>query len=730
MSSAPDHLYLDLSIVNNDTSGDSTIPLNFREFRTNPILDNPANYFMSVARFEVDTPGFSLPMFIPKLRLDGKNENINSTAYSVSMAIIDRSVTPNVLTGLSQKYVEWSPQDKTAALPKEGFGAPNTSPLLGSIVSLSTSGTSFNTQSIETIPFGITQSSNLNGLNWTLPLQADPTINPTAIAVERVYPSTPPDNFYTSIKAIYYSPPVGDVPAFIELGRGSAFFPPQGTTSPTGFISRIYEFDSTLNSNVATTGYANNNKIVILNNTTQVTLIPYNPALPQASGIQTIVNQPPGSPALAYTYRFYVNTIAGLSAGNIGGNVTIINYNISQAPTDAWKLQSFSKVTTPSPTTARLKFNTNPFSQYRFGVFEPQISAGVEIYTASDIQRFEIVFKDVIVTTQVIESQDITTGYYNCYSARWWLSCVNKALADCYNSMGTLEFPPVANGYAPQFVIDADTNLITLMNPYIQTAVDGTPPLLNFAIGEDVASLSNYLGSPAGVTSRDDIITHSIFFNEPLFNLFSSLNSIYYGSKFPPSSLSVGSQGLVDVIPEGYKIFSNYIQSLNYNLLNTQTTTDPRTSVTRRWIVSFSEYSPVPMWNPIQSIVFTTSMIPIHYSMSNPPQVYGSTQYDQTYTTGGGNNSDISTQISDIQIPLTTGNEYKPTITYTPRGEYRMIDLLGNLPINQIGFAISYKTKFGQIIPFALGPQCGANLKILFRRKRYNLGNVTPYDTN
>jgi hypothetical protein len=123
-------------------------------------------------------------------------------------------------------------------------------------------------------------------------------------------------------------------------------------------------------------------------------------------------------------------------------------------------------------------------------------------------------------------------------------------------------------------------------------------------------------------------------------------------------------------------------------------------------------------------------MIPVQYGMTNPPQVYGSTIYDKTYIGEGGNNSDISTMISDIQIPLTSGNEYKPTITYTPRGEYRMIDLLGNTPINQIGFSISYKTKFGEVIPFALGPQCGANLKILFRRKRYNLGNVFPYDTN
>ena len=84
MSSSPDHLYLDLSIVNNDTTGEKQIPLNFRETRTNPILDNPSNYFMSVARFSVDTAGYTLPIFMPKLLLDGKNTNINTTAYSVS----------------------------------------------------------------------------------------------------------------------------------------------------------------------------------------------------------------------------------------------------------------------------------------------------------------------------------------------------------------------------------------------------------------------------------------------------------------------------------------------------------------------------------------------------------------------------------------------------------------------------------------------------------------------
>jgi len=260
-------------------------------------------------------------------------------------------------------------------------------------------------------------------------------------------------------------------------------------------------------------------------------------------------------------------------------------------------------------------------------------------------------------------------------------------------------------------------------------------PLVNLAIGEDVACVSSYLGTtlvpPASTLPN---ITHAIFFNEPLYNLFSAFNAIYYGKSIPQGTLAGGVIAQVAGIPEGYRIFSNYIQPVNYNFMNELIITPPApaTPVTPAltYITLTSDYSPVPMWNPIQSIVFSTSMIPIHYSMSNPPQVYGSSPFDTTFLGAGGNNSDISTMVSDIQIPLTSGNEYKPTITYTPSGEYRLIDLLGNAPINEMGFAISYKTKFGQIIPFALAPQCGANLKILFRRKRFNLGNVTPYDTN
>jgi hypothetical protein len=56
--------------------------------------------------------------------------------------------------------------------------------------------------------------------------------------------------------------------------------------------------------------------------------------------------------------------------------------------------------------------------------------------------------------------------------------------------------------------------------------------------------------------------------------------------------------------------------------------------------------------------------------------------------------------------------------------------MLGSNPISQASFGVAYKTKYGEVIAFKLGSQCGANIKLMFRRKRFNLMNYEPYNMN
>ena len=62
----PNHVYYDLQIFNNDTVGTTAnVPVQFTETRNSTILANPSEYFLSIARFSLDTP--SLPVFIPEV---------------------------------------------------------------------------------------------------------------------------------------------------------------------------------------------------------------------------------------------------------------------------------------------------------------------------------------------------------------------------------------------------------------------------------------------------------------------------------------------------------------------------------------------------------------------------------------------------------------------------------------------------------------------------------------
>ena len=443
MSSAPDHIYLDLSIVNNDKQGSKVKSnLQFNENRTNPILDNPFNYEMSVIRFEVDTPAVTLPIFIPLLDVNGTNADKNQTAYTITMAQITSGGT--ALTNLKTANIEWNPEDKTASTPNNGFS---------------------------------------------------------------------------------------------------------------------------------------------------------------------------------------------------GGHLT---------------------------------------------------------------------------------SQDLTTGYYNCYNVKWWLSCVNATLDSVWRQVSGVG----TSDLSPSMVVDDGTNLITLLTPFSER---GSIVTNNFAVSQDKATGS---GSPIYLsTGSNPVVQYVLFFNEPLFNLFSGFPSVYYGSSLASKSIFDNAPDNATALASPF-ILDYFIQPINYDNSNIIRIPNPFsvTPTTYYWVTTSSEYSPVPMWNPIMALQFSSTLLPklLSYTSASIPF----NDLNANGLVSSGNNSQITDMITDIQVGLTTGSEYKPSILYLPKAQYRLIDLLGNQPVYNVDFRVSWKTKYGQVVPLKLGSQCGANLKLLFRRKRFDLLNLPPYNTN
>jgi hypothetical protein len=136
----------------------------------------------------------------------------------------------------------------------------------------------------------------------------------------------------------------------------------------------------------------------------------------------------------------------------------------------------------------------------------------------------------------------------------------------------------------------------------------------------------------------------------------------------------------------------------------------------------YQDNSTVGLFNPVQSIVFTTSLLPIAQSIIGLPRIFNSVSSGFV----SGNNSNIAPIITDFQVPFSAVNQYKPNLEYVPNGEYRLIDLYGMSPQSAMEVSVLWKDQFGGTHIFYLGDGCSGTMKLLFRRKDF--GNVPRVD--
>ena len=108
-NSNPHHVYYDINMYNDDTSGNSAaVPVKFTETRNQPILANPSEYFMTVSRMCLDTA--SLPLMIPEVAI-GENSNANKTVYQFAVGKYADDAGAKVFN------IIFNPQDKTLSAP-------------------------------------------------------------------------------------------------------------------------------------------------------------------------------------------------------------------------------------------------------------------------------------------------------------------------------------------------------------------------------------------------------------------------------------------------------------------------------------------------------------------------------------------------------------------------------------------------------------------------------------
>jgi hypothetical protein len=257
--------------------------------------------------------------------------------------------------------------------------------------------------------------------------------------------------------------------------------------------------------------------------------------------------------------------------------------------------------------------------------------------------------------------QNNSTGYYYVYNYQYVIFLVNQCFQQCFIELNNL-------------VVSAGYSLPTAFAPILTFDTQLNIAILNSDILGYNTNALNYI---------------KIFMNSALFQLFSSfpiyiLGSSPNGQNIQIQTYTFGGQNIAE-FP------SNAL--FQYNAIQT-----------------FQEYSTISLWTPVLSIVFCSNTLPIVPNQISAPQILvnGSTIIND------GNNSNIANIITDLVVA--DGN-YKPSIVYNPTAQYRLIEMQGNRPLNNLDIVVYWKDRYGILNPFTLTSGSSATLKILFSKK-------------
>lgn len=293
-----------------------------------------------------------------------------------------------------------------------------------------------------------------------------------------------------------------------------------------------------------------------------------------------------------------------------------------------------------------------------------------------------------------------TTEYYWIQSFQWWINTMNETLATAWANLvaqvnaavgGTI----IAPFDSPPYITwDSDSNRATIWLP--ETL---------FNQGYDWDPSTDPFVCPAKCL---------LSFNAPLHILFSSFEYVF-NSYNPPQAFIIRCYNRRNLLFSGAS--------------NLQATAPlykpPNVPALTVWtgggLAMEQLYSTGPTMCPVTGLTFTTSLLPVLPSLIGLPRIFSGESTAQQPQS----NNNIQNQITDLEVPLTRGDEYLPNVLYSPVAEYRLLDLQSNAPLQAIQISVFWKDIFGQSHPFYLQNGCGATLKVLFRKKAYN--NIVPF---
>jgi len=278
---------------------------------------------------------------------------------------------------------------------------------------------------------------------------------------------------------------------------------------------------------------------------------------------------------------------------------------------------------------------------------------------------------------------EATDPYYWCNNIQAFICMINEALKDAYADIITQ-----AAAASPVITLPA-------------TWIAGNEPYLLWNAERAVATL----------VAQADLFTQEcldngtaegfVYFNNPLFLLFSSFQA-FHNYTFDPNPQSVNDGEANYLI----KVFNKKGGAGNNYVALAANTGPPYNAIYME-----QPYSTGATLCPIQSLVFTTTLLPVLPQLVSIPRVLSNNNGSI------GQNDNLSNEITDLVVNLVNGTEYFPNVLYLPTAEYRLIDLQSNSALYGIQISVAWKDVYGITHDFYLQNGCSCSLKIMFRKR-------------
>jgi hypothetical protein len=603
----PFHQYYDMNIINNDSSFPAKpVRFQYKETRSNYFLLSPQDYFMSIVRFNLQTP--TLPIFIPQINLN-TNTNFGGVFPIQSMnGALASSFLVNLYTNIA------IPAGCVVKLDLTGGGissANETSGVYNQYFRVDTSGIS---------PSSVSQTS----------LQL---INVTGTGT--------PNNYAGGTVAITSStsPPVANQIRGGTISLSFANFPIASMTFASGnvtinFASQANMLDLQTVFNVGDTIYINN------------------------------ANQWNGS----YVIGSFAN--AGLtmicSAPLLAQNTNLIAYSSGGFFVSAGDF-----------------YNVTPYvitQTYKTGGTTYTGSSQV-IYVPNDLTQLPPVWNPA--SSQALNLSDVTSDYYWVYNYEVFINMVNQAMTNAFWSLNGDLYQKTGT----QLPMSSTINSLAYQAPSMswnQSTLTGIITADNNSFGQTVG---NFI---------------YLYFNQPMSTLFDS---------FPYQYPNVSNASNL----YSYIVFNTNAGAGLYVVSSYGTTGTITPQYTA--IQVYQDHQTASLMNPVQSIVFTSTILPVVMEAVGTPLILNGTASSQISI---GSTANVFPVVTDFIVPFSATNGYVPDVSYVPSGEYRLVDLYGESPANQVDIQVYWKDQYGLLHPFYLGSGCSGSLKLMFRRKDYN----------